>query len=119
MAPTPTAPSLPPQWLRSTGNVGIGVQRHAELDDRMIGVLSFTTVDRQQIVIEVTVDDLHGLKHDVDRLLTADVAQVAQWWQTLADGSDGRPRAPKPSAPCAAERLDHSSAARHSGRPDQ
>lgn len=52
--------------------------------------MTFTDVTRRRYVVEVTVSDLRGLRHDIERLLSADAATVSRWWRQLADGSDGR-----------------------------
>ncbi len=95
------------RYLCSAGGASVGLVRH-RTENRMLAVLQFTTCESKKFQVELTLDDVRGIGHDIVMLLSADQAEVAAWWRTLADGSDGRPRAPKPSAPHAAE---HSSAA--------
>jgi hypothetical protein len=44
-------------------------------------------------VVELTLPDVRHLFQDLIVLLGANQEQVTQWWQRLADGRDGRPRA--------------------------
>ena len=71
--------------------------------------LSVTTVDDKRFEIQLTLDDVLNVHADLVELLAAGQDKVNRWWQTLADGSDGRPRAPKRFARAAAHesgRLD-------------
>ena len=80
-------------YLEATGNAGVGLTRHRERHDRMTPVLQFTTTDGRQFEVELTVADLKGIGHDIVQLFSASADEVASWWRTLADGSDGRPEA--------------------------
>ena len=63
-------------------------------DDRMSAALKFTDADTgRQWVVDLTLVDVRNLTADLVELLFANEIQVRRWWQTLADGSDGRPKA--------------------------
>ena len=68
----------------------------------MCAVLSVTPVDDKRFEIQLTLDDVLNVHADLVELLAAGQNKVNRWWQTLADGSDGRPRAPKRFARTAA-----------------
>ena len=88
-------PSAVVRFLRSAGGASVGLARH-RTENRMVPLLRFETREGKQFQVELTIDDVRGIGHDIVMLLSADQAEVAAWWRNLADGSDGRPMAPKP-----------------------
>jgi hypothetical protein len=72
---------------------GIGVSRDQRHDDRMVAVLRLVDDRGQHWVVDLSVDDLRVLLADLRALIVADQATVDKWWQKLADGRDGRPKA--------------------------
>jgi transposase-like protein len=63
------------------------------LDDRMSAALTVTDTTGVRHVVDLTLSDARNMFEDLARLLGANQAQVDAWWQRLADGRDGRPRA--------------------------
>jgi hypothetical protein len=84
---------------RSRSDASVGVMRHPLRDDLMVPVLRVNAIDGKAFQFELTVDDLHNLRADLDALLCADEETVSGWWAALADGSDGRPQSPLSHAP--------------------
>lgn len=89
-----TSTTMAPMIRRSIGGASIGVARHRQKDDLMVAVARFNTADGDRWQFELTLDDVHNLYADLGALLTADADKVASWWNSLADGSDGRPCSP-------------------------
>ena len=81
-----------PRRLRSAGDASVGVTRHPIAHDRMSAALRFTA-SGAHYTVDLTLDDVKTMFADIATLLGANEQQVSQWWQRLADGRDGRPRA--------------------------
>ena len=78
-------------YLEATGDAGVGLARHRELHDRMIPLLRFTTTDGRQFQIELTVDDLRGIGHDLSRAVQRRSGRSQLMVAArLADGADGQ-----------------------------
>ena len=82
-----------PMRRRSMGDAGIGLIRHPQADNQMSAALTCSLNSGKRLIIDLTLDDTRNLFADLAKLLGADQTQVSQWWQRLADGRDGRPRA--------------------------
>lgn len=83
--------------LRSAG-CHVGITRDPTLHDRISAALTVTTTTGQHLTVDLSVPDLINLVADIGVLLKADQAQIDIWWERLATGADGRPRAAKRSA---------------------
>ena len=83
---------MTPRRLRSAGDASVGITRDPVLNDRMTAALTFTA-NGKHYTVELTLDDVKNMFADLTTLLGANQQQVSQWWQRLADGRDGRPRA--------------------------
>jgi hypothetical protein len=59
----------------------------------MVAALQFTATTGAHHVVELTLPDVRNLCRDLLVLPGANQEQVSHWWQRLANGRDGRPRA--------------------------
>jgi hypothetical protein len=96
-----TGTGLTPRRLRSSGtrfivcaagDIDVVLARHRS-ENRMVPLLTFTAADGTHYTVELSTPDVIALHESLKIMFDADQAEVSRWWQTLADGSDGRPRA--------------------------
>jgi hypothetical protein len=76
------------RYLCSAGGASVGLVRH-RTENRMLALLQFVTGEGKRFQVELTIDDVRGIGHDIVQLLSASRADVTVWWRALADGSDG------------------------------
>ena len=81
----------------AAGDTSIVLARHRS-ENRMVPLLTFTATDGTHYTCELSTRDVVALHESLTVMFDADQAAVDQWWQRLADGSDGRPRAAQRSA---------------------
>ena len=74
------------RYLCSAGGASVGLVRH-RTENRMLAVLQFTTCESKKFQVELTLDDVRGIGHDIVMLLSADQAEVAAWRRT-AEGAE-------------------------------